>query len=257
MRALRLLAITAVSGALGALAATSAVAEPTRAQPEGTNLAPVKTYLLEHTALLQGFTKDFQKLADRYYALAKGAGFDYPAMWAAKRGQVAPLLRSLKAEWIDGNPLYERVEGIVAGTPSLSAYDVIIDAGSSYAEDPASAVPFDLDLPDGRVLRKPGNFYNVTEGLLWGTLPVAKGVRADLDRDGKVEFGEVLPDANVLKAAADGFVVYAGKLDRSARAWTADAVGRVHGRCRDGSDDDGVLRAVEGVPLRARRQGEG
>jgi hypothetical protein len=116
------------------------------------------------------------------------------------------------------------MEGIVAGTPSLAVYDVILDAGSSAEEDPASAVPFDLQLADGRVLRKPGNLYNLTEGMLWGSLPqyVAR-VKADLDGDGKTEFGEVLPDAHVLKAAADAFVLYGGRLDRAARAWQPTA----------------------------------
>jgi hypothetical protein len=204
-----------------ALAAAPAAAAPARTGADGANLAPAKTYLLAHTTKLKGFTRDFSSLANRYYALAKGAGFDYPSLWAGKRSTIAPLLASAKAAWIRGNPYYEQVEGIVAGTPSLAVYDVILDAGSSAKEDPAGAVPFDLKLADGRVLRKPGNLYNLTEGMLWGTRPeyVVKGVKADLDGDGRVEFGEVLPDANVFKAAADAFVLYAGKLDRSARAW--------------------------------------
>ena len=102
-------------------------------------------------------------------------------------------------------------------------YDVILDAGSSAKEDPASAVPFDLKLPNGKVLRKPGNLYNLTEGMLWGTRPELVGGKADLDGDGRIEFGEVLPDANALKAAADAFVLYAGKLDRSGKAWKPTA----------------------------------
>ena len=69
---------------------------------------------------------------------------------------IKPILARSKSLWIEGNPYYERVEGVVAGTPSLAVYDVILDAGSSAKEDPASAVPFDLRLADGRVLRKPG-----------------------------------------------------------------------------------------------------
>ena len=113
------------------------------------------------------------------------------------------------------------MEGIVAGTPSLATYDVIIDAGSSAREDPASAVPFDLELPDGRVLKQPGNLYNITEGSLWGTLPsdIDEGVPADLNGDGKTEFGEVLPDANFLVAAADTFDLYANELADKAQAW--------------------------------------
>ena len=80
-------------------------------------------------------------------------------------------------------------------------------------------------LADGRVLRKPGNLFNLTEGMLWGTLQqyTAKGVKADFDGDGKVEFGEALPDAAVFKAAADAFALYSAKLDASARAWKPTA----------------------------------
>ena len=79
-------------------------------------------------------------------------------------------------------------------------------------------MPFDLKLRNGKVLRKPGNLYNLTEGMLWGTRPELVAAKVDLDGDGKVEFGEVLPDAHVLAAAADAFVLYGNKLDRSAKA---------------------------------------
>jgi hypothetical protein len=219
----------ATAGALAAIAALSIAAGSTSAAAsvptQNVNLAPTKTYLLKHTSDLGGFTKRFRGQANRYFALAKASGFDHAAMWQARRADVARVLARSKALWIEGNPYYERVEGVVAGTPSLSVYDVILDAGSSATEDPAGAVPFDLKLADGRVLRKPGNLFNLTEGMLWGTLPqyTAKGVRADLDGDGRAEFGEVLPDAAVLKAAADAFVLYAGKLDASAGAWKPTA----------------------------------
>ena len=207
-----------------AVAAGASAASPSQTTP-GANLAPTKTYLLKHTSKLRGFTTRFQREANRYYALAKASDFDYAALWTAKASAIKPILARSKALWILGNPYYERVEGVVAGTPSLAVYDVILDAGSSAKEDPASAVPFDLKLADGRVLKKPGNLYNLTEGMLWGTKPeyVAKGVRADLDGDGKLEFGESLPDAAVFKAAADAFVLYGGKLDRSSRAWKPSA----------------------------------
>jgi hypothetical protein len=216
----QLIALAAVVAV--AAAASSAAAAPS-ASPPGTNLAPVKTYLLGHTARLTGFTRDFRTVANRYYAAAKAVGFDYDALWQARRTSVAADLRRAKSLWIAGNPYYEQVEGVVAGTPSLAVYDVILDAGSSAAEDPASAVPFDLKLTNGKVLKKPGNLYNLTEGMLWGTRPAYVAQKVDLDGDGTVEFGEVLPDANVFKSAADAFVLYAGKLDRSARAWKPTA----------------------------------
>jgi hypothetical protein len=134
----------------------------------------------------------------------------------------------MKADWIEGNPYYERMEGIVAGTPSLAEFDVILDAGSSAVEDPASAVPFDLTLPDGRELAQPGNLYNVTEGALWGTLPEELAAEVpstpvDLDGDGTVEFGEVLPDAALMSAAATAFDGYANELAAAGEAWRPSA----------------------------------
>ena len=159
--------------ALAALA-SSAVAAPAAPAAEGAQLAPVKTYLLAHTTKLVGFTTRFRATAKQYSALAGAAGFDYAELWASESERLRPLLRRAKALWIEGNPYYERVEGVVAGTPSLAVYDVILDAGSSAEEDPASAVPFDLKLSDGRVLRKPGNLFNLTEGDALGH---AAGVR--------------------------------------------------------------------------------
>ena len=155
--------------------------------------------------------------------LARRSGYDYAKLWRTQRPAVSKLLARERSLWVEGNPYYERVEGIVAGTPSLSKYDVIIDAGASAKEDPASAVPFDLRLADGRVLEQPGNFYNLTEGMLWGTRKEFVKSRVDLDGDGKVEFGEVLPDAIALKGAADGFDRYARELDRASHAWKPTA----------------------------------
>ena len=218
-------AVAALVTALAIGVAADASSAAPSAPAQRVNLAPTKTYLLSHTAKLRGFTRSFQAQANRYFALARASDFDYAALWTSKRAAVKPILARSKALWIEGNPYYERVEGVVAGTPSLAIYDVILDAGSGAKEDPASAVPFDLRLADGRVLRKPGNLFNLTEGMLWGSRPeyTAKGVRADLDGNGRLEFGEVLPDAAVFKASAAAFALYAEKLDRSAKAWTPTA----------------------------------
>jgi Imelysin len=85
-------------------------------------------------------------------------------------------------------------------------------------------VPFDLKLSDGRVLEQPGNLFNLTEGMLWGTRPDLTGqAKADLDGDGTVEFGEALPDARVLASAAEAFERYAAELDTEAQAWEPTA----------------------------------
>ena len=142
----RIVLLLAALVAASALAATASAADT--AAPAGLTLAPTKTFLLGHTTQLVGFTNQFRTVADRYYAAARTTGFDYATLWGTKPGAVSADLAKLKKLWIAGNPYYEQVEGVVAGTPSLAVYDVILDAGSSAAEDPASAVPFDLKLAE-------------------------------------------------------------------------------------------------------------
>ena len=129
------------------------------------------------------FIRRFRVEAVAYDRLASASSYDYAAMWQAKPGAVRRLLAQLKREWVVGNPLYERMEGIVAGVPSLRKYDVDIDAGTSYREDPQGAVSFSLKLSDGRTVRQPGAYYNITEAALWGEdrTYVVKAVRPDLN----------------------------------------------------------------------------
>ncbi len=191
-------------------------------QGNGADLGGIKTYLLGKLTTLKSSSADMKSASARYYELAQAAGFDYAALWADDSAEAAQALQDAKSAWMAASPLYEQIEGIVAGVPSLSEYDVILDAGASAEDDPDNAVPFDLTLPDGRVFPQPGNLFGVLETTLWGTQPayVIAGVEADLDADGSVEFGEALPDANVLKAAADLLDEYVSQLDASAQAWT-------------------------------------
>jgi hypothetical protein len=210
--------------------ATLALAACSPAVPASPTLAPtsaarvdlggIKSYLLGKTADLKANTAQLRTLSQRYYDLAKASQFDYAALWKSQAAEVQPLIQEARQAWRQASPLYEQMEGIVAGTPSLADYDVILDAGASGAEDPEGAVPFDLTLPDGRVLPKPGNLFGVNESALWGTWPEYKApVDADFDGDGQIEFGEALPDANVLKAAADLIDQYSSDLQTAAQAW--------------------------------------
>jgi hypothetical protein len=185
-----------------------------------TDLSGIKTYLLDKSSELTTSSRALKEASDKYYELAKSAGFDYQALWVANPTEVSAALNDAKSAWLTASPLYEQTEGIVAGTPSLAEYDVILDAGASGDEDPENAVPFDLTLPDGRVLPKPGNLFGVLESTLWGTYTdFTTGIEADLDGNGLIDFGEKLPDANVLKAAADTLDQYTTELDASASEW--------------------------------------
>ncbi|MBK9925509.1 MAG: EfeM/EfeO family lipoprotein [Anaerolineales bacterium] len=185
-----------------------------------TDLSGIKTYLLGKSSELTKSSQALKDASDTYYELAKASGFDYAALAESNSGEVSEALTSAKNAWLAASPLYEQMEGIVAGTPSLAEYDVILDAGTSGEEDPEGAVPFDLTLPDGRVLAKPGNLFGVLESTLWGTYAdFTSGVEVDLDSNGSIDFGEKLPDANVLKSAADALHSYSTELGASAQVW--------------------------------------
>jgi hypothetical protein len=185
------------------------------------NLAAIKTYLMGQIDKLTTATTALKTSSDRYYELAQAANFDYAALFEQNKQNVGGILEAAKTHWQEASPAYEQMEGIVAGVPSLAEFDVILDAGASGAEDPEGAVPFDLTLPDGRVLPKPGNLFGVTESALWGTFPdyVAADVEADFDGNGTVDFGEAMPDANVLRGAVDAMDKYTADLKSAAEAW--------------------------------------
>jgi hypothetical protein len=198
-------------------AVTTPVAE---LNPSTVDLRGIKTYLLDKSSELTRSSKSLKEASDRYYALAEAAGFDYTALWESKPAEVSAALNQAKSAWMAASPLYEQMEGIVAGTPGLAEYDVILDAGASGADDPENTVPFDLTLPDGRVLPKPGNLFGVLESTLWGTfVDYTTGIEADLDNNGGVDFGEKLPDANVLKAGADALDKYTTELGTASAEW--------------------------------------
>ena len=90
---------------------------------------------------------------------------------------------------------------MVAGVPTLADYDVIIDAGGD-ASDPENAVPFSIKTEDGKTFKQPGNLFFLVESALYGTEP-KWSTAADVDGDGKVAFGEALPEPRFYLAAAD------------------------------------------------------
>lgn len=192
----------------------------TAAAPAAASLAGVKDYLLQHTARLEQDTAALRANAERYDALAKAADYDYAELLATKRTEVAALVEEGQDAFAKANPSYERMEGVVAGVPSLADYDVIIDAGSDQS-DPENAVPFSIETEDGRTFEQPGNFNFLVETAVFGTEPkwAAKGVEPDLDGDGTVEFGEAMPDAPFYKAATEDFARTARELDDAAREY--------------------------------------
>ena len=187
-------------------------------EASGAQLAPVKDYLVEHADDLNANVADLQAVADSYYELAEAEDFDYAALMESQQPRIEELMTDGKAAFVAANPSYEEMEGIVAGVPRLAHYDVDIDAGSD-ASDPESAVSFSLQVPGGKTLKQPGNLFFLTETSLYGTNPdlQAKGVDPDVNGNGRVEFGEGLPDARIFKATLDEFSRQASSLRKDAQ----------------------------------------
>jgi Imelysin len=192
--------------------------EETTTESSSADLTAVKDYLTEHTAQLTEQITALRGAGESYYELAESVDFDYEQLMKQQGDEVAELLDESKQAFRKANPAYEEMEGIVAGVPRLAQYDVDIDAGSD-ASDPESAVSFSLELPDGETLKQPGNLFFVVETSLFGTNPdfLAKGVDQDVDGDGKEEFGEGIPDANIYVAAVREFEAQAQSLDADAQ----------------------------------------
>ncbi len=179
------------------------------------DLSGVKTYLDRHLTTQINGAAALKQAADTYYTAAQKAGFNYRAL---KTPATRAALQAARTAWQKASPAYENIEGIVAGVPALADFDLNLDAGTSSGED---AVTFDLTLPGGTVLKRPGNLFGVTEGTLWGTVSTYRaGVAFDVNGNGRADFGDQLPDARVLKAAADALHTQSLALQNAARAWT-------------------------------------
>jgi hypothetical protein len=205
---------------IGLFALTALGSSLVLAQASNANLGVVKNYLLTQLGIQKSGSSSLKMAAQRYYDLAKSTNFDY-AKLASNKNAVQNVLKEARDGWKKASPVYESVEGIVAGVEMLSIFDVNLDAGASKTEGGESIVTFDLKLPNGKTLEKPGNLFGVTEGALWASeKSFSSGVKFDVDGDGKIGFGDALPNANILKAAADKLDSMTGDLISTGKQWT-------------------------------------
>ena len=213
-------ACSAIGASLIAAGCGSDDGDSTTAAGGGTaELSAVKSYLTDHADSLQANVDSLAADAEAYYELAESADFDYERLMAEDGQEVADLLAHSQDTFVEANPDYEEMEGIVAGVPRLAQYDVDIDAGSD-ASDPESAVSFSLETPGGETLKQPGNLFFLTETALYGTNPdLLADVRQDADGDGEVEFGEGIPDADTYVATLREFKDQADALEVDADAF--------------------------------------
>ncbi len=99
--------------------------------------------------------------------------------------------------------------------PQTVKYDLILDAGIPASEGNEDVAPHDLDC-GGKCkfnTKRPGNFFhNLLEPTLWGTHEAYVGKKVDLNGDGQITSGEVLPNAKWLKCVAENFEKHTANL---------------------------------------------
>lgn len=184
------------------------------------DLSGVKSYLQNKIILLQSSTSSLKQASGTFYGLAQQAQFDYLKLKTMPDALTS--LNQAREAWKLASPAYEQMEGIVAGVSSLSEFDLILDAGDAGSVGGENVAPVDLKLPNGKVLEKPGNIFAVTESTLWGTDPafMVKDQWFDFNANGTQDFGDAMPDANILKAGSDALDDYSNQLAEAAKNWT-------------------------------------
>ena len=206
--------------------ANPAIKAPVSESQVKADLTAVKVYAVDNVANMKTATAALRQTAQEYYEQIERIQRDQPDenpyqyYWDNQQAEVVELLARAKDQWLEANLHYELNEGIVAGVPSLAYYDTWIDAGPSVEEDPAEALDWQLELPDGRTLDRPGNFFHhLTEPVLWGTRSDFVGLAVDLDGDGAIEVGEAMPEANIFLGAATGLAEATVELDQAIADW--------------------------------------
>ncbi|NKQ35198.1 MAG: extracellular solute-binding protein [Chloroflexi bacterium] len=190
------------------------------------DLAAVKAYAVDHAHQMKAGTEAFRAGAETYHALITHVQNEHPDenpyehLWNDHPDEMRELVEQMREDWFTASQHYELIEGIVAGVPTLAYFDGWIDAGPPGADDPEEAIAWQLVLADGTVLESPGNFFHdLTEPALYGTIDEYVGLAVDIDGDGNVELGEVLPEAEILLASAQGLDMATAQMVEAVEAW--------------------------------------
>ena len=214
------------------LAMTAAVAlfhsaEPACAQSVSESAA-VKSYLLDTLTKMESAADKFASDAAAYTKYVQGNGDDPARAFAASPDEITRLIDSLRENYKAMDSFgYETVEGIVAGVPSLSDFDVYLDAGVPQEQSGGGTpvAPVVITLASGAKIDHEGCLFTyLIEPMLWGSNKKLV-VPVDLNHDGTIGPRESLPRADVLFAVATDVRAKIHELHQSAIAWqpsTAD-----------------------------------
>jgi hypothetical protein len=200
-------------------AAIQAPAESARLPP-GSN--DVKGYLLGALTKMEQASDEFLTNAIAYQKLVDTNGGDVAKAFAQSPDEVMRLVAALRENYKAMDSFgYETIEGVVAGVPKLSDFDVYLDAGvpKDQAGSGTPVAPVVLVLPDGSKIDREGCLFTyLIEPMLWGSNKKLVAA-ADLDRDGKIGPRESLPRADILITVARDVRLKIHQLHEAAIAW--------------------------------------
>jgi hypothetical protein len=213
------MAFLARAAALLTVVLIHAPAESASLPPAGND---VKGYLLEALAKIEKASEEFLANAIAWQKLVDANGGDPIKAFAQSPDEVMGLVTALRENYKTMDSFgYETIEGIVAGVPKLSDFDVYLDAGvpKDQAGGGTPVAPVVLALPDGsRIDREGCLFTYLIEPMLWGSNKKL-AVPVDLDRDGKIGLRESLPRADILLTVARDVRAKIHELHETAISW--------------------------------------
>lgn len=190
---------------------------PSATESEG--LASVKAFTLEHGTALAAAAGELRGTVAAYGAIIAAHGGDHAAAWEAQGPALVEAVKTIREQWLATHDEYETIEGVVAGLPDMVKYDLILDAGNAGGDEEEVA-EYDLTLPDGTVLERPGNlFHALSEPLLWGTDESTVKLKVDLDGDGQIGAGEVLFDDQLAIGVTEALEFWTRELEAEITAW--------------------------------------
>jgi hypothetical protein len=209
------------------LARTAAVLTAVLVHPPAQSAPPpaakdVKGYLLGALTKIEQASEEFLANAVAWQKLVDANGGDPVKAFAQSPDEVIRLVTALRENYKAMDSFgYETIEGIVAGVPKLSDFDVYLDAGvpKDQAGGGTPVAPVVLALPGGSKIDREGCLFTyLIEPMLWGSNKKLV-VPVDLDRDGKIGPRESLPRADILLTVARDVRAKIHELHETAVAW--------------------------------------
>ncbi len=177
-----------------------------------------KKYLLDRITQMHDASVDYLAAADEYRALIKANGGSVQQAYTADPKGMDRLLERMKNDYKKMDSYgYETVEGMVAGIPSLVAYDVYLDSGTPASKGGDAIAPVVLVLDNGEKIDHEGCLFTyLIEPALWAG--DKRWVTEVSSASGEKKY---FPKPDFIVATAKDVEKKIGELKNDAAAWKA------------------------------------